>query len=317
MRRMPVSASQLSASLAPLWPEPWRHALSPSALVQFVSDELKAHRIFPDDQTSSKRVPQISVFVAHCAPRVAPRRGLELAAEFLFAFFALNDDWEQMRALFDAGPAPSPGVRFVRSWLAGLESDFGASSGRFLSAFELYLASLVEEKRYETQPGHPTFDEYVDVQRGRYQWVATAPYIELWELALHLELTAAERGAADELKRLAVELTYLANDIGSLPRDPAAKNFVTLLASNRAELRDLDDALAATSRIYREKAESLVAERRRLTSATALQRYADLVCDITDGNLRATTLLARRGPEGRYSPAARDVLEALPLVGSV
>ena len=182
----------------------------------------------------------------------------------------------------------------------------GETSGRRMEALE----------RYEAEAGHPTFEEYIDVQRGRYQWVATPPYIELWELALHLELTAAERAAADELKRLAVELTYLANDIGSLPRDPAAKNFVTLLASNRAELHDLNDALAATSQIYREKAESLVAERRRLTSETALGSYAELVCDIADGNLRATTLLARRGSEGRYSPAARDVLEALPLVGS-
>lgn len=316
MQPMPTSASQLAASLAPLWPAPWHHPMSPSALVRFVSEALDAHRIFPSGEHIAKRVPQICVFVAHCAPRVAPQRGLELAAEFLFAFFALNDHWEQMRGLFDDDAPASPAVAFVRGWLDGLSRDFGPSSARFRAAFEVYLASLAQEKRYEAAPGHPTFDEYVDVQRGRYQWVATAPYIELWELALGVELSEAQRPAADELKRLAVELTYLANDIGSLARDPAAKNFVTLLARKRAELRDLDEALAATSRIYGEKAEALVAGRLRVTSEASLGRYAELVCDIADGNLRATTLLARRGAEGRYAPAARDILRALPSVGS-
>lgn len=313
---MPVSAAQLSASLVPLLPKPWRHAMSPGALVEFVRDALSKHRIFPSNETLAKRVPQISVFVAHCAPRAAPQRGLELAAEFLFAFFALNDDWEQMRALFEDGPARSPAVVFVRSWLAGLGRDFGDRAGRFLSAFELYLASLQQEKLYEAEPGHPTFDEYVDVRSGRFQWVATAPYIELWELALHLELSEPERAAADQIKALAVELTYLANDVGSLARDPAAKNFVTLLAAKHPEFRELDQALALTSRIYREKAEALVAARRRPSPESALGRYAALVCDITDGNLRATTLLARTGSEGRYSPAARESLASLPLVSS-
>ena len=41
-------------------------------------------------------------------------------------------------------------------------------------------------------------------------------------------MTEAERVLSEPLKEISVELTYLANDIGSLGRDRAGKNYVTL-----------------------------------------------------------------------------------------
>lgn len=313
---MPSAAEELNASLAVLWPVPWQHEMSSAALVEFVSHGLDQHGLFSSAERAAKRVPQISVFVAHCAPIAAPRRGLELAAEFLFAFFALNDGWDAMQALFDGARDASPGVAFVRAWLSRIRRDYGDRAQRFVAAFELYLASLVREKRYEAAPNHPTFEEYVDRQHGRYQWVATAPYLALWELALGLELTDAERPSANDLAALTVELTYLANDLGSLARDSSAKNFVTLLSARDALGPDISPAVEATCRIYAEKAARLVAARTSLDASSQLARYVELLCNVADGNLRATTLLGRTGAVGRYSPAARESLLRLPFVSA-
>lgn len=313
---MPHSAKELTDSLAALWPTPWRHEMSPAELVEFVERSLDAHGLFANAERAAKRVPQISVFVAHCAPVAAPRLGLELAAEFLFAFFALNDQWNEMQGLFEPAPSASSGVTFVRSWLARIRSDYAAHAERFLAAFELYLASLAQEKRYEAEAKPPTLEEYVDRERGRYQWVATAPYLEVWELALGIEVAAVGRPAADELTTLAVELTYLANDIGSIGRDSSVKNYVTLLASQDPTLTDVPRAIEATCRIYTEKAAHLVALRTSLPRGGALARHADLVCNVADGNLRATTLLGTAGAVGRYSPAARESLLGLPFVSA-
>src|SRR6187399_771486 len=99
----PASARSLDALL----PTPWRHELSAEQLVEFVADALARNPIFDSEETRLKRVPQIAVFVAHCAPRSAAAPGLRLAAEFLFAFFALNDQWEATRAVMK--PADSDG----------------------------------------------------------------------------------------------------------------------------------------------------------------------------------------------------------------
>jgi len=306
-----------ASALEALLPTPWRHELSADELVEFVADNLGRNRIFESDETRKKRVPQVVVFVAHCAPRSATALGLRLAAEFLFVFFALNDQWEATHAVVKpaSDPSESAGVRWIRRWRKRLPEEHGARAQRFLDAFELYLESLQQEQRYEREPGHPTFEEYVDVERGRYQWVATAPYIELWELSLGLDLDAW-REQADPMKALAVELSYLANDIGSLGRDKPTKNYVRLLMEHDPSLATLESALESTSKIYADKARSLVDRRRAFPAESTLARYAELVCDIADGNLRATTLLARNSAEGRYSPLARECLSALPLVGS-
>jgi hypothetical protein len=306
-----------AASLRALLPEPWRHELSADELVEFIAEALAQNGIFESEETRLKRVPQIAVFVAHCAPRSASASGLRLAAEFLFAFFALNDHWESTRAVLrPASTVEGPGARWIRAWLERLAAAPGAHAQRFRAAFERYLQSLQQEHTYEGLPGHPTFDEYVDVARGRYQWVATAPYIELWELSLGLVLDGPARHRAEPLKALAVELTYLANDIGSLARDKAGKNYVTLLMQRDPSLTTLESAVEASARIYADKARSLINERLAIESGTELARYAEVVCDITDGNLRATTLLARASAEGRYSPLARECLSKLPLVSA-
>ena len=116
------------------------------------------------------------------------------------------------------------------------------------------------------------------------------------------------------MKTLAVELSYIANDIGSLARDQARKNFVTLLAA-RHETSDMDESLRLSSGVYAEKAARLK-QARELATQVDLDGYAELVCNIADGNLRATTLLAHSGASGRYSPAVRDCLVSLPLVSS-
>lgn len=312
---MTASAARIAVSLEALLPKPWRHEPSPTELVIFVQESIAKHALFTSEETRAKRVPQISVFVAHCAPRRASREGLELAAEFLFAFFLLNDHWQAMQGLLAGDANANSGTRFVRDWLQRVRASFGHRAERFTRAFDVYLRSLQHEQRYATGLA-PSFEEYVDKDQGRYQWVATAPYIELWELALGIELTPSSRMLAEELKRLSVELTYIANDIGSLARDEARRNYVTLLAA-RDGLADLNDALRATVSVYERKATALAEQRAALASSDAtLARYAQLTCNIADGNLRATTLLAHAGSSGRYSPQVRDCLAKLPLASS-
>ncbi|MFZ5896669.1 MAG: terpene synthase family protein [Myxococcota bacterium] len=311
---MSAAAAGDASSFRALLPKPWRHAPSADALANWIARSLADNQIFDSQEARQKRVPQITVFVAHCAPVVAPPGTLELAAQFLFAFFLLNDHWESTRALIRGESAQaSHGVAFVRDWLATLRQTYGARAQRFILGFERYLQSLEREKLYEANAGHPTFAEYVDREFGRYQWVATPPYIELWEMSLGIELGEPARRAADDMKALGVELTYIANDIGSLARDQAQKNFVTLLMQEEPLLTTLDAALARASAIYREKADRLRSARQAQSADTSLGRYAELVCNITDGNLRATTLLAHTGAAARYSPAARECLEGLPF----
>jgi hypothetical protein len=312
---MTGSAARIAVSLEALLPKPWRHELSPTELVVFVQESIAKHALFPSEETRAKRVSQIRVFVAHCAPRHAAREGVELAAEFLFAFFLLNDHWQAMQGLLAGDANANAGTRFVRDWLQRVRDGFGHRSERFTRAFDMYLKSLQHEQRYATGLA-PSFEEYVDKDQGRYQWVATAPYIELWELTLGIELSPSARVLAEELKQLSVELTYIANDIGSLARDEARKNYVTLLAK-RDGLADLNDALRAAVSVYERKATALAQRRDALAkSDAALPRYAELTCNIADGNLRATTLLAYAGSSGRYSPQVRDCLAQLPLVSS-
>jgi terpene synthase-like protein len=294
-------------------PTPWLHQEPAPQLAAWISETLAASSLFPAEEAQRKRLPQLMIFVSHCAPPGASSEGLRLACEFLFAFFLFNDDWSAHGAgFFDRAPTPSlsPGALYVRGWLRAFEARFGARSARFIAAFEQYWQSLCFEQTLKARAEPPTFDEYVDRQRGRYQWVATAPYIELWEVAQGIALDEHERPRADALKELGVELSYLANDIGSLRRDQGCGNYVKL----RSASTDLSEQLRQTSADYDARVQ------RYLELASGAQgellRYVSLVSAITDGNLKATTLLALSGDAGRYAPEARDCLQRLRTLGA-
>jgi hypothetical protein len=295
-------------------PTPWPHQMSADELAGWIWEALQSSALFPADEAERKRLPQLMIFVSHCAPSAASAEGLRLACGFLFAFFLFNDDWPKHGAHFKAqepSPQLSDGARFVRAWLRAFGERFGARASRFLGAFEQYWQSLGFEQRLKQRPQPPTLEEYVDRERGRYQWVATAPYIELWEVAEGIRLDEHERARADELKALGVELTYLANDIGSLRRDDRAPNYVTLRAAVEGApaaglLETVRADYDARVQAFHDLAQGARGE---------LQRYVSLVSQITDGNLKATLLLARAGDAGRYAPEARDCLGSLRKLG--
>jgi Terpene synthase family 2, C-terminal metal binding len=291
-------------------PSPWPHEGSPEELARWISKELASHALFPPAEAESKRLPQLMIFVSHCAPPGASTDALRLACGFLIAFFLFNDDWRRHGARF----AEPEGAPYVKAWLARFEARFGARAARFLAAFEQYRQSLFVEQRLRERPERPTLEAYMSREHGRYQWVATAPYIELWEVATELGLREAERASAERLQALGVELTYIANDIGSLRRDHRSPNFVTLLTERYPGLFTLPELLEAARTEYTARARAFDALREGATGELA--RYASLVAAVTDGNLRATLLLARSGDAGRYASETRECLESLATLGA-
>ena len=290
-------------------PTPWPHQGNAPEFAAWISEALETHALFPADEAQSKRLPQLMVFVSQCAPPGASTSGLRLACEFLFAFFLFNDDWAQHGANFyDQAPARplSTGARYVRAWLQAFCERFGARSARFVGAFQQYWQSLCFEQQLRERAQPPTLEEYVDRQRGRYQWVATAPYIELWEVTEGIRLEEHERAQADQLEALGVQLTYLANDIGSLHRDSPGLNYVTLRAQRELGPSALPELLEATRGDYDARVQAFL----ELAHGTSgeLKRYASLVSAIADGNLKATLLLARSGDAGRYAVEVRACL---------
>lgn len=279
-----------------------RHALSVPRLCSWIDARLAELQLFPAALAEEKYVPQITVFTSLCAPRVASARGLQHAAEFLFAFFVLND-----AAHGEEAPDVTSRRDFIERWLGELELEYGARATRFKDAFALYRASLVHERLLDERKTPITWSKYTDRNEGRHQWVATAPYLELWELCEGVVVPDEERAACDELKATAVDLTYVANDLGSFGRDGASKNFVSLIADQAGCQRD--EALRATVEFYVAQAQSFAEQAAALSPAT--RSYVDLLAWVTDGNLRATSFLATGDREGRYAPEVRELLEEL------
>jgi hypothetical protein len=300
-------------------PQPERHEIDAPALAEWIGDALAQRELFPPEDILQKRVPQVVLFTYLCAPRVASRQGLIAAAEFLFIFFLFNDDWEAMGQLLDEHGARSTDrrVSFVREWLERLEQQHGGRASRFLASFRSYQASLGVEHAYGQQPGHPTLDEYLDKLTGRYQWIATSPYIDLWELVEGIDVSDEQRPLTEPLKELAVELVYIANDVGSIARDPHQKNYVRFLLAELGTSATLEQALEETVRVYKRKAHAFVEKASELSSALSMSPYVDMVAHVTDGNVLATIALAEQGRSGRYSPAVRTCLASLPLLTSL
>jgi hypothetical protein len=296
-------------------PAPWPHQGSAAELADWIVETIESNALFPAAEARCKRLPQLLIFVSRCAPPGASVDGLRLACGFLFAFFLFNDDFATHGAAFDesASTPASSGVLYVRNWRRAFAERFGGRSARFLSAFERYRRSLAHEQRLKERPHPPTFEEYVDRERGRYQWVATAPYIELWEVVQGIGLEERERAQADQLQVLGVELTYIANDVGSLRRDEPAMSYITLRAARDLGRVSLSARLEATRADYDARVQAFLDRARELRGE--LSRYASLVSAITDGNLEATLLLARAGDAGRYAAEAGECLSQLRRLG--
>jgi len=296
-----------------------RHALSAPALAQHLSDALAEAALFPPEKAARKHVPQITLFAYLCAPGAGSARGLITATEFLSIVFLFNDYWPETGKFMLEGKASESDdhrLEFVRSWLKKIERDYGARSGRFLEAFRRWHRSLGVEQALLAQPGHPTLEEYVDKLCGRYQWVATPTYMDLWELVEGIAVPEEKREVTEPLKELAVELSYLANDIGSIDQDGERKNYVRLMALQSGRVTDLDAAIEATARVYREKAAEFVTKARDLENGSPCKAYADLVAQIANGNVRVTAFLAEHASFGRYAPTVRSALDGL-LAGSM
>lgn len=295
-------------------PDPRQHELSAPELAQFVSVSLEKHALFSSELAREKHVPQLTVFTYTCAPRRASAEGLRAAAEFLFVFFLLNDYWVELtkHEPHSTEAPPDPRLSFISTWLDSLSKRFERSPARFLSGFETYRQSLFHEQELLERAVRPSRAEYTNKQNGRYQWVATPPYIDLWELTEGILLPEELRPPCERIKEISVELTYLANDMGSIARDRRGMNFVSILAAER-EL-SLEEALRETAELYLDQVQLFSRLSEELHDEEA-QKYVDLLAHVTDGNLRSTLYLASSSASGRYAPEARALLDQLHQAG--
>lgn len=288
-------------------PEPnHQHEVSALQLAGEISKQLSDYGLFSDEDPMATRVPQITLFTYFCAPKGASEEGLLAAAEFLYVFFLLNDRWDTASAQ----------RQFVAQWSEQIAERYrDRDPTRFLASFRAYQDALVRERQWGTDAFPATLANYSNRKDGRYQWVATDPYTELWELTMGLDLPDACRSWSDPLKHAAVEMTYIANDIGSLARDPPTKNYVGLRMTRGDGLVGALDAAAAE--YEHRKALFEQAWRVANTRSPDGNRYVSLLADLTNGNLGATIELTRSPAAVRYDPGhdkARQALTKLPMV---
>jgi hypothetical protein len=284
-----------------------RHQVSADELGILIELDLVHRRLFTRSETIEKRVPQIAVFTYHCAPAGSSGDALMEAARFLYGFFLLNDH--------SSGSSDHDG--FIDEWLQSLSTKYGASTETFLASFATYRRSLERETQWESDKLPATLANYTDRRAGRYQWVATSPYIDLWALTSGALVDPDLRPLVDPLKDIAVELTYIANDIGSVARDQTSKNYVWLLLREQPELSGLDDALELAGNIYAQKLSEFRERAELLPPRVRDGQYLYLLADIIDGNRNATASLARIGSANRYSPQQHETLNQLPVAREI
>lgn len=289
---------------------PTAHAWPAPEFALWITEDLEREQLFPADRAQRSHVPQLTVFTYFCAPRNPSREGLQAAVRFLYIFFLFNDYWEQVSQ--DLEPSYARQRDFIAHWPQEIREQWGQSSAFLLESFEKYRQALYHEQELEKRPEPISLQEYQDRERGRFQWVGTPPYIDLWEVTEGLVLTEEQRALTAPLRAWGIELTYIANDLGSMRRDPKEKNFISLLS--KEEGLSIPEAIRAASQIYQQKAQEFLLLAHKLwndTQEPKLRAYLDMVAHVTDGNLLATTMLASVGGSGRYATDARELLEGL------
>lgn len=258
----------------------------------------------------------ICTFATLCAPSSATERGAQLAARLTGVFFFLDDaDPAVMRStiaemlpVLRGAPVPASPSRPAAAFFGYLDDLSAVGPTRWFKAqFVAFLEALLEEAD-RLALGPFSMDDYFEL---RHRVIFVEEYIWTWLLSEGCPVDEAGVDDTALLRRLASEVVYLVNDLGSVERERAAgavdPNLVFLLEREEG----YREAAAVEAVIARHDAVvgRYDAERHRLCrtpaspSCEAMIRVLD---DILHGNLATTQRLVAT----RY-PGALDALARL------
>lgn len=258
----------------------------------------------------------ICTFATLCAPTPASARGHRLAAQLTGVFFFLDDaEPAVMRStileivpVLRDGDLPSdpsgPAAAFFE-YLAEI-SEFGPAQW-FKGQFLVFLEALLEEAD-QLARGPLSMEGYLAL---RHRVIFVEEYIWTWLLSEGCPIDEACVRDTALLRRIASEVVYLVNDLGSVERERAEggvdPNLVFLLEREQG-FRETD-AVAQVVRRHDDAVDRYAEQRRRLLgrhSTPAVEAMIGVLDDTLHGNL-ATTL---RLVASRY-PGAADALAQL------
>ena len=260
----------------------------------------------------------IATFASCCAPDNASPEGTLLAARLTAIFFFLDDVPKSelhvyVQQMLDALRNPSVSHSF-RPQVCAFEdyfrdiSTFG-DTAQFRQQFEAFLLALLEEAELLDR-GPITLETYKNI---RHRVIFVEEYIWTWFLSERINPRAAVLGQTAQLRRLASEVVYLVNDIGSVARERSSgskdPNLVLLLEREY----ELEEGLATETviKLHNKTAAAYKAERARLfetDGSAVMQSIVGVIDCVVFGNLETTKRLAT----SRYDES-RKTLELLIL----
>jgi hypothetical protein len=233
-----------------------------------------------------------SVFARLCAPPAPSERGLDVVARLLVVFFCIDDaenpevpDLVGRGAEWSLGPL-TPGLHAWLDELPELKTCRPTLRESFTTSFHAY----VEARRREASVSDElSLDEHWNLRR---RTIFMDPYVDLWLIAMGVDIERFELSRFAEARRLATDIVLLANDLGSIDGDRAGGdsrgelNLVT--AYGRAWSWSQGEAIERLIVHHNELVAACGAEiaaARRAERSPDAEAYADLLVGIVDGNL--------------------------------
>jgi hypothetical protein len=301
-----------------------KHEITPSDLAWHIAQTIRYQEILDTKDALKKFIPLIITYTYNCSPFLANAASLILAAEFLLIVFLFDDKWEIFEPYLqlDKENYNKPEQVFIVQWLKKIQSLYGDSASKFLNSFLTYYRSLIVEANYIASQRQLTMEEYTDKSTGRYQWTATPTYIDLWELTMKLLLTKNDHEILKPFKDLAVEMTYIANDIASLERDEPSINLLTILAEDCDSKFNEEKMLYAINKaaeIYCIKAKKIAVgiEQFKHIEQQKFFTYFEMLEQVIDGNLLSIKGLSLRTSVQRYGSYTSQIIKDLPFISSI
>lgn len=244
----------------------------------------------------------VRVYVEYCSAAGTDVVTVNMAAEFLMWFFALNDIADGPRkgellssvlSIFRGEEAEAPPVTTATRLFRHRTTATWSDTRRLRATIEKMFASFFWEIEHVGQT--PPARAY---QNNREHTVAVYPYMNIFRLGLGISSQTEPWPDLEVLEQLSVEIIYLVNDILSVARDHRKnkQNFVFSLASDHGIAWDAAVPRAVNhlfDRIARFRAVS-----ERLLSEPTLdephRKYVAFLASYLEGNRVATFELKKR-----------------------
>lgn len=269
----------------------------------------------PVPVVADRQVHAACTFAVHCAPEHVTPRGLDVASRLLVAFLSIDDaDPAEVRSLLGGGGPDGPlgCPPLLRAWIDQFD-EMAAAAPRLRSALEASLRDYLRARLDEVELAG-TIDSVERAWALRARTIFTAPYLDHWLVSLGIDDESVFAAPFLELRRLATELTFLFNDLGSLGEDggddSASVSILDVLRRSRGwSLERATDHLVAVHDDIAARYGALLAEMRAGREPPAPREVELLARVITHGNRRAHAELLG----SRYSATAAMVLGRLAI----